>query len=329
MIKYINKCFQMAFLILFTFIVPTHCSQQFWYSSINSEIIKQNPRGFVYGKSTVAIDMAIGLRSMIQRSYMKMDPERYIEGLKNKLILMEKNIRMAEEKEIYIIAQDNGLNGEQIKRLFQELKDLKISYKEFLNNPDHSGDHDVSIPKENIALIKETLSKAQLSANNIHLLNSSESMHLVAETIIDCDFRKTENNAQDVLYEHRFNELTMLFYPTLYLLDNTDQFGTCIHEARHVIEGHCLSNAFIKFFIRKHSLNNDIDCQKLVQIQERQAEILPSIQDKESALLMRAKRSDSYYQNMLYEKHYLQLSDIDETHKMIAYLENINAQSNA
>ena len=275
------------------------------------------------------IDMAIGLRSMIQRPYMKMDSEGYIKILKNKLILIEENLYIAEQKQIYEIAKENGVDDEQIKRLFQELKGLKIFYKEFLNNSDHCGDHDVSIPKENIALIKETLSKAQLSANNIHLLNSNESSHLVAETITECGFRRIENNTQGLSYEYYIDPLTIVFYPELYRLDNAGQFGTCIHEARHVIEGHGLSIALIKVFIRQHSLNNDIDCQKLVQIQERQAEVLPSIQDKESALFMRTKRSHGYYQNMLYEKHYLQLSDIDETHKMIVYLENINTKNNA
>ena len=317
--KLMNKHTKIAFLALFVIITPAHCSQQSWYNSFVSE---KN----AYNLSVSASDAIIGFRTMFQRPLMAINPDKSIKMLKNKLALMEKNIRIAEEKEIYNIAQDNALNDEQTERLFQELKKLKISYKEFLNNSDDYGSQDADIPKENIAIIKKTLSNAQMNANNIHFINSNEPVYLSAETVTPCGFRTIENNTQDVSYEHYIDPLTMTFYPKFYQHDNTDQFATCIHEARHVIEGHCLSSAFIKFFIKKHNFNvehNDINCQKLRQIQERQAEVLPSIQDKESALLMRAQRSNGYYENMLYGQHYLQLSDIDETHKMITYLENI------
>jgi hypothetical protein len=323
MVKYINKYFQITLLILLASITPIDCSQQPWYAFGAIEIIKLNLRIFFYRSNTAAIDMLFELRSMIQRPYMKIDPQRHVVELQKKLLLMGKNLRIAERDHIYRIAKKNGLNDEQIERLFQELKHLKASYKEFLNNPDHCSHHDMSIPEENIACIKQTLSRAQLSANNIHLLNSCAFTGLVAETVGEFGFGIVENDAGGELYVHRFDKISILFHPNLYDHSPIVQSAVCMHEARHVIEGHTLSNAFVQFFISKKTLNTEVDCQQLLQIEEREADILPAIQDKEAALFMRLKRSRDYYEGKLYEKHYVQLSDIDETHKMITYLENI------
>lgn len=329
MIKDINSALKIAALTFFAFFTSTHCSEQFWYNSINSETI----RCFVYGKSTAIIDKVIGLRSTIQKSYMKNNPDVYIKTLKNKLSLIEKNIRAAEQKQIYEVAKENDLDDQDTNRIFSLLNKFHNDRKQNFGKPQPIGNHEID-PNLTV-IIKKQLAKYNIDVASVDLINEElENMELAEAT---CPMPSEWNlSSENFIYEDIIPG-SIKFSPRFYRHVKTKKAAKTIiiHEIAHFTEGHHLTCFMTQWAIQALK---DIDTikigkpwHKLKQIHERQAEILPSLKDKKSASLIRFFRSgpNGTYPGVLYEKHYWQLSDIDETHKMIAYLEDISTKNNS
>jgi len=325
----INKYSHIALLGLLSVTLPAHCSQQPWYNSINRETI----RCLVYGKNTAAIDMAIGLRSMIQRPYMKMNPESHIKVLQNKLILMEKNLRATEQKQIYEVAKENGLDDQDTNRVFSLLDKFHNDRKQNFGQSQLIGNHEID--PNLTAIVKKQLAKYNTDVASVNLINEELADIALAEGT--CPMPSSwDLSSENFIYEDIIPG-SIKFSPEFYRNVQTKKAAKAIltHEVTHFVEGHHLT-CFMTIWAIQALKNLDTiktgePWDKLKQIHERQAEILPSLKDKKSASLIRLLRSgpNGTYPGMLYEKHYLQLSDIDETHKMISYLENINTQNNS
>jgi len=329
MIKYINTCSHIVFLALFTLIAPVYCSQQPWYSSINKETI----RGFVYGKNTAAIDMVMGLRSIIQKSYMKNNPETHINILKNKIGMIENNIRAVEQKHIYEVAKENDLDDQDVNRVFSLLNKFHHDRQQNFNKPQSIGNHEID---PNLAIIaKKQLAKYNIDVVNVNLVNEELGNMEFAEAV--CPMPSEWDLSSEKYIYGDIIPGSIKFSSEFYRQVQTKKAAKAIitHEIGHFTEGHHLTCFMTIWAIRIlkniDAIKKDKNWYMLKQTHERQAEILPSLKDKKVASLMRDFRSgpNGIYPGMLYEKHYWQLSDIDETHKVVSYLENINAQNNA
>lgn len=313
-----------ALLSIFSFVIPTHCSEQPWYNSIINEWT-------IYKKTTLAIDLAMGIRTMILKPIMATNPDRFIKILKTRLEQMEKNIRVAEANAIADIVKENGLGDEYVAGLQKRLIELHKSRREYISKPQPDVIHDKDLSPKLVAIIKKQLVKANININSLHLIKSSTPSiygHDASASSPSPFYVSIDNDVVSVSNQNT-NPGNISFFPSFYLYPEKYHLATGIHEAGHIIEGHSVTIGNIPHYINfyTHTDQNDIEksknFQKLLQIHERQAEVLPSLKNKKAASLIRDVRSYYYYPKMLYGKHYMELSNIDEIHKMIAHLESI------
>ncbi|HLW73205.1 MAG TPA: hypothetical protein VKR54_04085 [Candidatus Babeliales bacterium] len=322
--KLSKKCFQIASIALFTFIMPSYCSEQPWYSSI----IEKN----LYGMSVAVTNFVMGIRT-INKLIMATNPDKFIKIHKNRLAQIEKNIRADEQNQFYEIAKEHDLRDTDIKIGLEIINKINLSYRESHSKPSPNVVHDKNISPELFNIIRKKLAEGNIDINNVSITNSDiSSPH---ESVADnghfyvCTYTIAQGGSISSVSYSNNKPIHITFYPKFHLLNKCSQQTTCIHEATHIIEGHNITEGVVPDLIGRVTQKNSSDVekskgfQKLVQIHERQAEVLPSLKDPEVASLMREDRCTSYYPNRLYGKHYLQLSHIDETHKMIAYLEHI------
>lgn len=118
----------------------------------------------------------------------------------------------------------------------------------------------------------------------------------------------------------------IILYPNFFELSYEQGIATIGHELTHLALQHeemqNILGMEIKYFTeaKREEIMNSKNWKKIETIYERQAEILHK--DAEWASRMRKKRNSSYYDNQLFLKHYAQLTEIDELHKL---KEKINA----
>lgn len=324
--KLSKKCFQIASIVLFTFIMPSYCSEQPWYNSIISEKC-------LYNMSVAAANFAVGIRTMINKPIMAINPDKFIKIHKNRLAQIEKNIRADEQNQLYEIAKEHDLKDTDIKIGLEIINKINLSYRESHNKFNPDAVHSKNISPELFSVLQKKLAEGNIDINNVSITNSDIASPYGFDAQNEHSYRYTYTMAQDgsipsASYSNQ-KPINITFYPKFHLLDKCEQQSSCIHEATHVIEGHNVTQGIVSILIGGVTQKNPSDIresksfQNFVQIHERQAEVLPSVKDREVASLMREHRFSGYYPNMLYGEHYLQLSDIDETHKMIAYLEHI------
>ena len=324
--KLSKKCFQIALIALFTFTMPSYGSEQPWYNSIISE--KR-----LYNMSVAATNFAMGIRTIINKSIMATNPDKFIKMYKNRLAQIEKNIRTDEQNQFYEIAKEHGLRDMDVKTGLEIINKINLSYRESHNKLNPNAVHDKNISPELFSILQKKLAEGNIDIKNVSVTNSDIPSPDGFDAENRHSYKYTYAIAQDgsIPFAAYSNEepINIIFYPKFHLHNKSIQQGSCIHEATHVIEGHNVTQGIVATLIGGVTQKNPSDVkesksfQKLVQIHERQAEVLPSLKDREAASLMREDRFTGYYPNMLYGEHYLQLSDIDETHKMIAYLEDI------
>lgn len=282
--------------------------------------------------SVSAVDFATGFRTMINKPIMAINPDKSIKMQKNRLAQHEKSIRADQQRQIYEIAKENGFNDADIKIGLEILKKVNLAYKESHNTPNPEAIHDKEISPENFIALKTTLSQKNIDINNISLINSATPSPCGS----DADNRHRygysytiEDGSISSASYSNIEPIAITFYPKFHLHNKNTRLSSCIHEATHVIEGHNIIHSMIPGLIGKitqkdpNEVKKSESFQRLVQINERQAEVLPSLKDKRTASSMREMRFEGHYPGMLYGQHYLQLSDIDETHKMIDYLEHV------
>lgn len=321
-----KKCFQIVLVAFFTFITPSYCSEQPWYNSIISE-------NRLYNMSVVVADFAVGIRTMINKPIMAINPDKFIKIHKNRLAQIEKNIRVDEQNQLYEIAKEHDLRGADIKIGLEIINKVNLSYRESHNNLSLDVVHDENISPVLYSILQKKLAEGNIDIKNVSIINSDVPSLCGSDAHNEHSYRYTYSIAQDnsissASYSN-LKPINITFFPKFHLLDKCGQEGSCVHEATHVIEGHNVTQGMVSTLIGGVMQKNPSDVQesksfqKFVQIHERQAEILPSLRDREIASLMRKHRSTGHYPDMLYGQHYLQLSDIDETHKIIAYLEHV------
>ncbi len=91
------------------------------------------------------------------------------------------------------------------------------------------------------------------------------------------------------------------------------------------------TNLYVTPAISKKESSAQKELQKTVDqyytIQEKQAEIFPSVDDQHVSLCMRKMRKEiSYYPGYLYSGHYNTLVTINELHKMIDWIKEATIQ---
>lgn len=308
-------------IITLTVSFTIHAMERSWKQEIES-VTKE----ILACYTAIPIDVALWLRKIVHRPIMAQNPDKFIQINQSKLKKIERDIRKKQELQINAIFKENGLNEKQIEESKDRLKDVHEIYKQLLCESNQNITHDPQL-KDSIDIIHKQFTEKKMNINSINIIQSdihadfggsntalaaAHSPHFEVKTSNEKTFLETTKPAQIVFRPSTLNSPHINAYT--------------LHEAEHIIEGHGIITGTTNFLV-EHFTNNTIKqtniLHKLYQIQEQQAEILPSLRNKQSASLMRNQRFLSPYPHMLYSEHYLQLSDIDETHKMIDYLEHI------
>jgi len=278
----------------------------------------------------VVINFAMGIRAMIYKPIMAINPDKFIKILNNRLAQIEKNIRADEQNQFYEIAKEHDLGDTDIKIGLEIIDKMNLSYRESHSKLNLDVVHDKNISAELFSILQKKLAEENIDINSVSITNSDvaspDGVDAQCKHDYKCNYTIQDDGLPFASYSNN-KPINITFYPKFHLFNKCMQQGICIHEATHIIEGHGITQVMVSAFIGDVTQKNPSDVeksknfQKLVQIHERQAEVLPSLKDRKIASLMREHRFTDYYPNMLYGKHYLQLSEIDEAYKMIAYLE--------
>jgi hypothetical protein len=282
----------------------------------------------LYKMSVASTDVVLGVKKIITMPIMLINPDKSITRLKNKLIDIEHSIRTDYDNQIRCITKEYNVDDAGTQIIFKILDAIKSEYRKSHQIGVKNVVHNEKIPFKNFTLLKVLLCKKNIDINNISLINSREQLgEHDAQARFEYTYRYAEQDNGDIGAVYFNNEpISIIFFPTFYNLDQMEQAGLCIHEATHVVEGHAVSRSMLLDVMEKFTQENVRESKsykKLEQITERQAEVLPALEDSHVAALMRIMRFKGYYPGMLEGDHYKQLSEIDNTHRMIASLEYV------
>ncbi|HEX4068769.1 MAG TPA: hypothetical protein VHX42_01600, partial [Candidatus Babeliales bacterium] len=229
------------------------------------------------------------------------------------------NIERDETKTINAIYEEFDVTHEDQKTINSMLSQYGEFQKQYLSRP-HEKQCDTleSTSSEILSLCKQM---------NIHptavelKISHSPSPHgyVAVASGLGANYQ-FENNTLIINKDDIIRHPAITLYPQFYEKTYNEQLATFGHELTHLAsqhyEGYNILAREIKYLTKAHNeeIMNSKYFKNLDIIHERQAEILHK--DATWATIMRNKRNTSYYPNHLFLKHYAQLAEIDELHKL-------------
>lgn len=292
----------------------------------NNELLNNNLRCIEYGNNTLAINTVLQSKIEADKAAMAKSPHTYIPILKAALSSMKNDLLVAEQKQLNAVMQANGLDEPKINQVFSLLNKFHKGREQNFDNPQPKGTHTIDSTLQTI--IAQELSKYKIDVASIHLIQEELPGECAEAT---CPMP----SSWDILPDGDIVYGGIIPGSIKFASDFNNQAPTekqakaiIAHEVTHFVEGHhltCFMTIWaIKALTNCNAIKIDQNWHMLKQIHERQAEIFPALKHPETASLLREFRfgPNGTYPGMLYEEHYQQLSEIDETHKMIDYLQN-------
>ena len=306
--------------LLLTFSISTHAMEKLSWKQETEAMLKE----MLALCTPIPIDAALWLRKTIHRPIMAHNPDKFIKINQAKLKKIEQDLRKQEENQIHTIFKENGLNNKQIKKAKNILKGYHGIYKQLLHEPNPNTIHDPQL-KDSINVIQTQLAEQNMNINSTNIIQSDIPADFGGSTTATAATHPLRFRTK-IIKKKTFLMEVVEPAKIVFRINHPYRNDISLHEAEHLIEGHGTTRGAIKSLVH-HFTGNEIKeteaLYTLCQIHEKQAEILPSLRKAKSASIMRHARFLNPYPYMLYTEHYLNLSDIDETHKMIAYLEHI------
>jgi hypothetical protein len=270
-----------------------------------------------YTKSTKIIDIIQSITHIIRFIiFSQINPEWRKKLIQSRLNRIEKNLRIDEATAIQEIANHYKIDDQKLKNIMAHVNDAVSFEKNYMSKAHPEVQHDESFPKE----IFSILEKNGINPHAISLLNNNgyfpgpENIQIIASA----------DNLK--INEKSFTPPTITLFKPYWEMSKESQLQALIHETEHIKEHHSIKSVYFEEQIMQL---NHIEtqqkvqsvCSKMSTIQERQAEIFPSIRDPHAASLCRLYRSHSFYADCLFLSHYVELAEIDELHKLNAKLE--------
>lgn len=273
--------------------------------------------------SNTAIKLAAIPRLKENSEQKKQRLDKYIDTINLRLARIESNIRQDEKNTINALYREFNVLPEQQQKIETFANQFKQLEKEYMSHPHEETRSDAIIDGGPFmpALFKTcgihpdgVKKEISLPPSTINQYAYALSRSIEAELTIDNDDNMTISKV--------LNPPTVAFYPLFFELSKVSQNAILAHEYGHIAAQHELTKRGLIFGIsnftgtelEKIISNNNFN--KLVTIYERQAEIL--YKDAQWAEIMRQGRSSDsgYYPNQLFLRHYAQLAEIDELHKL-------------
>ncbi len=229
------------------------------------------------------------------------------------------NIKRDEINTVNAIYKDFNITDKDqhiINSIISQYRDFQ---KQYLSQP-HEKQCDTleSTSTEIVALCKQM--NIHPTAVELKLSHSpSPHGHVAAASGLAVNYQ-CENDTLIINKNDIVHHPAITLYPQFCEMSYNEQLATFGHELAHLASQHHESYNILAMEIKyltaaqKEDIIHSKYFKKLDTIHERQAEILHK--DAAWAAIMRNKRNTSYYPNHLFLKHYAQLVEIDELHKL-------------
>lgn len=318
--KFTQTSKTILFAATLAYVVPLHgMDKKSWYENYT-----------VYRSVTPLIDSIMTVKSNLLFLYLKiglvknnnLTHQQHI--VQKKLEYIENKIRKDMNSAIQSLLNDYDVSDESQSDIAAVIHCHKAFAKNYMSQPDENVTHDTDFPQEIFAILKKNEIHPQ-SINFINHKNTPNNGRIAASmTEVSPHIRITPKT----ISISNASAPTLNIYPVFWTLSKTDKIAGLIHEIEHLLEHHSNTEMVLRNFLdettraEKYNIEDNLNFKKLKTIYERQAEILPSLRDAETAAVMRSMRHQDFYPNKLFISHYAQLAEIDELHKLNARLTN-------
>jgi hypothetical protein len=259
--------------------------------------------------------------TLIGFTYITQQKERVLEKIDYRLFQIENDLKDIEIQTINAMYQEFNIDKDDQ----QTINSLISQYKEFQQQYLSQTNKKECITVESLSSkIQSFCKNLNINPAAVEIKISNISSPLVAETKGLRASYQFENDK--LIIENIVGHPAITLFPSFFELSDEQQLGVMCHEFNHLAlkhhEIHNILGMEIKYFIRAKTgkiINSSEvikskNWKRLENIYERQAEALQ--QDPDVISLMRNKRNKVYYAEHLFLKHYGQLTEIDELHKL-------------
>lgn len=306
-----------AFIAL-TLVFPSTCNI---IDTTQEKLYKSIEKPAIYNAGVRAIDTTAKLISntIVKLTQLTGKEKATLQKIDCRLNRITENIQRDEINTVNTIYKDFNITNKDQHTINSILSQYGEFQKQYLSQP-HEKQCDTleSTSPEIVALCQHM---------NIHptavelKLSHSPSPHgyVAAASGLAVNYQY-ENDTLIINKDDIVHHPAITLYPQFCEMSYNEQLATFGHELAHLAsqhhENYNILAMEIKYLTKAHNeeIINSKYFKKLDTIHERQAEILHK--DAAWAAIMRNKRHTSYYQNHLFLKHYAQLVEIDELHKL-------------
>lgn len=303
----------------------------------------ENFRGYAYKYvSRPAIDVIKKIQSNLSKAtYMttkivgSTNPTKETDKIKARFEQIKKDLLSAEQDQVKVVLKkyitsdnfDDPVN--HINVCLGIITDIKKASKKYMSQPQQGVIHQEEFPMNLLPL--EELKQHDINLDSINLiitdnLPNDEGLPVGMEAYaLSPAHNWSMGNGFEIKNDLSVQGL-MAVGPKFITLPEGEQQALLIHESEHIIQQHTTTRiTLIACIIRttdevQEAIINSREWKKLIEIQEQQAEIFPSLRNPRYASIIRAMRGVSHYTGMLYENHYYALSAIDEDWKYMNWV---------
>jgi hypothetical protein len=288
----------------------------------------------VYRSVTPLIDSIMTVKSNLLFLYLKIglvksnNPTHQQHIVQKKLEHIENKIRKDMNSTIQSLLNDYNVSDDLQSSVAATIHYHKVFSEYYMSQPHAEVIHDSDFSEEIFPILK----KNGIHPQSINLINKHKDIEETTATIHVASMMEImphiEANNEGQILASNLGAPTLTTYPEFWKYSTENKIAHLSHEIGHLTEHHShTANMLINFINQiaktdKQCIESNLNFKKLQTILERQAEILPSLRDSETAAIMRNHRSNEYYPKQLFTNHYAQLAEIDELHKLNARLTN-------
>ncbi len=279
-----------------------------------------------YRKATHSIDAALQKRKFWIPSLYMSPYTFFCNSAKKRLAEIEHNLRVEEKNAIKAFAQEHNISDKSLRKCLSIITNHKTAQQDFLASEPSRWNclaiHDSAFPQEIIRLLKQN----GINPQKISLINSTQPYSFSENTAASAQSTNARLEISDKIVITQPPNITV--YPRFHESDTLFHKSTLLHEMEHILSGHGITKVWLLRYAAQNTNKSDDDIrqsatyQELTTIHERQAEIFSALKNPEYSYAHRNDRLHDYYEGRTFIKHYSQLAEIDELHKLQYKLEH-------
>jgi hypothetical protein len=293
--------------------------------TIQEKLYKSIEKPAIYHAGVYTIDKTAKLMSgtILRLTRLTGKKEIALQKINGRLAQIEYNLKKDEINAINGMYKEFEVTDEEQQTINSILGQYQDFQKQYLSQPHEKKEETlVGVSSEILSLCEQL----NIHPTAVELRLSDSASPLVAAAKGLAATYQFENDALMVNYNDIVQHPSVTLYSNFFNLSYEMGVATFGHELTHLALQHHEKDSILHMEIKyltgakNEALAKSKNFKKLDTIYERQAEIL--LKDAQWASIMRSKRNKSYYADHLFLKHYAQLAEIDELHKL---KEKINA----